>query len=127
MKHKIFDTHPSLEKVFVTSDEEVFYQESDAKNHAKGLQKKTVETVYNPDHITVEDHEDLGEETGIDQDLKERLIAFDPEGTNAYNEGKALVKDLGIETQSNSKVDILAALAAAKESLDKEATNGAND
>jgi len=43
----IFENHPNLEKCFSTSDGEHFYNENDAKNHAKSLEDKTVEPVYN--------------------------------------------------------------------------------
>ncbi len=50
----------------------------------------------------------------------EALKAFDAE-TASYEEGKALVKALAIETSSNTKVDIFAALEVAKTNLQKQA------
>ena len=50
-----WNEHPNLELVYLTSDGEKFYQENDAKNHAKTLENKSVETVYNPSHLAVND------------------------------------------------------------------------
>lgn len=50
----------------------------------------------------------------------EALKAFDSE-TASYEEGKALVKALSIETPSNTKVDIFAALELAKTNLQNQA------
>lgn len=47
MKNSIFKQNPNLEKVFGTADGEFFYGESDAKNHAKSLEDKTIEIVLN--------------------------------------------------------------------------------
>ena len=50
----------------------------------------------------------------------EALKAFDSE-TASYEEGKALVKALALETPSNTKVDIFAALEVAKTNLQNQA------
>lgn len=50
----------------------------------------------------------------------EALKAFDSE-KSSYEEGKALVKALAIETPSNTKVDIFAALEVAKTNLQNQA------
>ena len=68
MSHEIFETNPNLEKVHVTSDNTPFYQENDAKNHAKSLKDKTVETVYNEKFLEVVGTEEL---TGEDKELAE--------------------------------------------------------
>ena len=57
--HKIFESNPQLKKVYVTSDGTPFYQENDAKNHAKTLEDKTVEPLYNELELTVVDEEEL--------------------------------------------------------------------
>lgn len=56
--NKIFEQNPQLQVVFVTSDGTPFYNEGDAKNHGKSLENKSVETVYNPNHLQVVDSED---------------------------------------------------------------------
>lgn len=53
MKHKIFESNPQLKQVHVTADGECFYNDSDAKMHAKSLEDKKVELVLNPDHLEV--------------------------------------------------------------------------
>lgn len=58
---KVFEQNPSLEKVYCTSDGTPFYQENDAKNHAKTLDNKAVETVYNESLLEVVDSEELSD------------------------------------------------------------------
>jgi hypothetical protein len=63
-KHNIFETNPNLKEVHMTSDGEAFYNDNDAKMHAKSLEDKTVELVVNPSQlevITDEDDEDFAE------------------------------------------------------------------
>lgn len=57
--HEIFKSNPQLKKVYVTSDDTAFYQETDAKNHAKTLENKTVEPLFNELELTVVDEEEL--------------------------------------------------------------------
>lgn len=137
MSHEIFQTNPNLEKVHVTSDNTPFYQENDAKNHAKNLKDKSVETVYNPKSLEVVESEELSKE---DQELAEfeaaekakeeqeaaaekeadakaklaeSLLAFDPE-TTKYPEAVKLFKALGLEAENEKKDTIYPLLAAAK-------------
>ena len=61
----IFYQNPNLKMVYVTSDEQAFYHEHDAKNHAKTLDDKSVEPLYNPhisDEFNIEDEEDFFDE-----------------------------------------------------------------
>ena len=60
--HTIFESNPNLKKAFITSDGTPFYQENDAKNHAKTLEDKSVEPVYNEKELQVNDAEDLSDE-----------------------------------------------------------------
>lgn len=62
-KHEIFESNPELKEVHMTSDGQSFFKESDAKNHAKTLQDKTVELVVNPS-----DYENLLDDLEEDQD-----------------------------------------------------------
>lgn len=66
--HPVFETHPQLEKCFVTSDAEAFYQENDAKNHSKTLKDKTVETVYNEKFLDVVDAEDVSDDFDFEEE-----------------------------------------------------------
>jgi hypothetical protein len=52
-KPEIFKTNPNLKEVHMTSDGQAFYNDNDAKMHAKSLEDKKVELVLNPDHIEV--------------------------------------------------------------------------
>ena len=120
--HEIFKTHPDLEKVFVTSDNEPFYQENDAKNHGKTLKDTKVETIFNPKTLNVESAEVL---TKDDQEMAEflaqekanevkaALAEFDPEVTN-YQEAVKLFKALGLKAENEKKDTIYPLLADAK-------------
>jgi hypothetical protein len=57
--HTIFESNPDLKKAYITADGTPFYQETDAKNHAKTLKDKSVETVYNEKELQVVDADDL--------------------------------------------------------------------
>lgn len=51
MKTKIFESNPNLKEVHMTSDGQCFYNDNDAKMHAKTLEDKAVELVMNPKFI----------------------------------------------------------------------------
>lgn len=136
--HEIFKSNPQLKKVFVTSDDTAFYQETDAKNHAKTLEDKTVEPIFNELELTVVDEEELtaeqiemaefeaqekvkADEALAASQLEERqnqaklaLEAFDPETTD-YQTAVKLFADLGLESDSKKKDVIYPLLAQAKE------------
>lgn len=59
----VFKTHPKLKSYHKTSDGTPFFQESDAKTHAKGLKDKTIETVVNTDLIEVVVDDEAGTDT----------------------------------------------------------------
>ena len=48
MSNDIFNNYPTLQVYFKTADGQAFFQESDAKNHAKTLENKKVEAVERP-------------------------------------------------------------------------------
>lgn len=134
MKNEIFKQHPQLEKVFVTSDEQAFYQETDAKNHAKSLKEKKVETVYNKQFLEVVGEEELDpedeelkafeaaeKEAAAKAELAKSLAEFDPAVTK-YPEAMKLFKALGLEAENEKKDTIFPLLVAAKASA-QEGTN----
>jgi hypothetical protein len=134
MSHEIFEIHTDLEKVYVTSDNTPFYQENDAKNHAKSLKNKAVETVFNPKTFeVVESEEATAEDTEQAEfeaaeklaearaELAKSLLAFDPE-TTKYPEAVKLFKALGLDAENEKKDTIYPLLIAAKTS----AQEGAN-
>ena len=136
--HEIFKSNPQLKKVFVTSDDTAFYQETDAKNHAKTLEDKTVEPIFNELELTVVDEEELtaeqlemaefeaqekikADEALAAAQVEERqnraklaLEAFDPETTD-YQTAVKLFADLGLDSESKKKDVIYPLLAEAKE------------
>jgi hypothetical protein len=111
-----FDRHPSSNECHITSDGRVFHTIGSAQGFANGLKDNKIES-YKRSDSDVKNIEvnDSIEETG--ENNKEALKAFDS-ATAQYEEGKALAKALGIETPSNSKADIFAALDAAKANLE---------
>jgi hypothetical protein len=127
---EIFNTNPKLEKCFKTSDGEHFYNESDAKNHAKSLENKHVEKLVNPEFISqqadqnqdesLEGNEDA--ELDGDEDLKQsEKMVQDLENlelsTNNYQEMKRLVKSLGIEVADNKAETLISAINEYKSKL----------
>ena len=128
MKNEIFKQHPNLEKVYVTSDGTAFYQENDAKNHAKSLKDKTVEIVYNENLLEVVDSEELDpedeemkafeaaeKEAAAKAELAKSLADFDPEVTK-YPEALKLFKALGLVSENEKKDTIYPLIVAAKTS-----------
>lgn len=128
----VFKQNPSLEKVYCTSDGTPFYQENDAKNHAKTLDNKTVETVYNESLLEVVDSEELSkedqelaefeaeekakeEQAAAKAELSKSLADFDTE-TTKYPEALKLFKALGLEAENEKKDTIYPLLAASKAS-----------
>src|SRR3970040_2131447 len=113
--HKIFETNPDLKKAYITSDGTPFYQETDAKNHAKTLKDKSVEPVFNEKELQVVDEEELtdadremaefeaAEKLKADQaELAKSLAEFDPAVTK-YHEALKLFKALGLEAENEKK------------------------
>lgn len=141
--NKIFKTNPGLKEAHRTSDGQFFYQETDAKNHAKTLTDKTVEHVVNELEMEVIDDEELtpeqiemaafeaAEKVKADEAAlaaaaefrmnlaKESLEAFDPE-TADYQVAVKLFNDLGLESESLKKSVIYPLLAQAKEAQSQQ-------
>lgn len=125
---EVFEQNPNLEKVYATSDGECFYNDNDAKNHAKKLDVKTVEIVYNENILEVIDEEELTDadkemaefeaaekEKAAQAEIAKSLADFDPEPTK-YPEGLKLFKALGLEAENEKKDTIYPLLVAAKAS-----------
>lgn len=143
--HKIFESNPDLKKAYITSDGTPFYQENDAKNHAKSLKDKTVEPVYNEKELQVVDEQDLSDEdkemaefeaaeklkadqaaadqkeTEAKAELAKSLKEFDPE-TTKYPDAVKLFKALGLEAE-NFKQDTIFPLLVAEKAKTQEGTN----
>lgn len=116
-----FDRHPSSNECHITSDGRVFHTIGTAQGFANGLKNNKIESYkrgdLNVENIDVNDPKEETGDTGANNENLEALRAFDSEKTS-YESGKALVKALGIETSSNSKADIFAALETAKANLE---------
>jgi hypothetical protein len=106
----IFENHPNLEKCFSTSDGEHFYNENDAKNHAKSLEDKVVEPVYNPtflgDASSTEESEKMAQELEETELVKEN-----------YKQLKVLVKYFEIETADQKAETLIKALEEYKSKI----------
>lgn len=83
MKTKIFESNPNLKEVHMTSDGQCFYNDNDAKMHAKTLEDKAVELVMNPTFlidIEVVDEEKLdggsGDAPALEDMTKAELVQF---------------------------------------------------
>ena len=118
----IFENHPNLEKCFSTSDGEHFYNENDAKNHAKSLEDKVVEPVYNPKFLGDASSNDVA-----DEDLKAKAfeesekMAKELEETElikqSYKQLKVLVKYFKIETADKKAETLIQALEEYKSKI----------
>lgn len=66
--HKIFESNPNLKEVHMTSDGESFYNDNDAKAHAKTLKDKSVELVVNASliEVTTDDIDDEYFDAGLE-------------------------------------------------------------
>jgi hypothetical protein len=128
----VFKQNPKLEKYYGTSDGEAFYNENDAKNHAKNLDVKTVETVFNELFLEVIKDEELSEEEkealrleaeekekAAKAELEKSLLEFDAESTK-YNDALKLFQALGLTAESNKK-DIIYPILLAEQAKVKEA------
>jgi len=79
--HEIFKTNPNLKEVHMTSDGQAFYNDNDAKMHAKTLEKKEVELVLNSKFlvdIEVDEEEELEtvDEPKLEDLTKSELVDF---------------------------------------------------
>ena len=102
MKNEVFEANPLLKQVYTTSDGENFYQENDAKNHAKSLEDKAVETIYNPTHLEVVGEEVVSDETS---EMENFLAQEKLEAENAAKEAEAQAL---LEAEKSEKpVDLL--------------------
>jgi hypothetical protein len=116
---EIFNTNPKLEKCFKTSDGEHFYNESDAKNHAKSLEDKHVEKLVNPEFISQQadqnqdesllDGDEIPSEMDKNNAMAEAISNLEL-STNNYQEMKRLVKHFGIEVADNKAETLISAL-----------------
>jgi ABC-type uncharacterized transport system auxiliary subunit len=118
----IFETHPNLEKCFSTSDGEHFYNENDAKNHAKSLEDNTVEPVYNAAFLADATISNLSEEDleakAFEESEKMAKELKDTELVKRnYQKMKSLVKYFEIEVANQSADTLIKALEEYKSKI----------
>jgi hypothetical protein len=104
MKNEIFESNPQLKEVHVTADGQCFYNDNDAKLHAKSLEDKKVELVLNPDHLEV-----VGEE--IEEASKEEATT-EALGTEESQKDAAITDALGAEEGPKDAGTTYASLAS---------------
>lgn len=120
-------------RYYTTSDGTPFYTENDAQNHARTLEDKTVtppsQTVANMEVVGASTVTGTNKQKPEGDQLKTKgpkldepftLAAFNADAENAYEAGKALVKQLGLKPKTNKKADVFAAVATAKKAEAKQ-------
>lgn len=68
--NQVFKTHPKLDKVFITSDNNVFAEHMWANSHANGLYNKDIKIVERVEDVNLEEGLDQGDEE-FDEESKE--------------------------------------------------------
>ena len=106
MKNEIFESNPQLKEVHVTSDGQCFYNDNDAKLHAKSLKDKKVELVLNPDHLEV-----VGEE------IEETMNAIPAKADGSVN----ILSSTEEATKEEGTTDAPATEEASKEEVNTDA------
>ena len=123
----LFAHNPHDKSFFMTSDDQAFRQEGDARNHAKTLEDKEIETVKNPGksapaestELSDEDKAALAEKAALAQAAKEEKAAKDAAALAAKAEKDALVvrytELFGKAPAKNIGLDVLKSKIAEKE------------
>ena len=104
-----FERHEISDECYVTADGRVFHNSGSAISFAETLSDKEVERFT---RVQVEKQsEPLVDDFQKFKEAVIKLNAFDTE-TATYEDAKALVKELGLETATQSKVDLFAAIVS---------------
>lgn len=118
-----FDRHKESQECHITSDGRVFHSKGTADSFANTLKDNTVSSFTRKQVEAKEDAPATDSQEPGKDDAKvaalESLKNFDA-ATATYDEAKALVKALALETPSQSKVDLFAAIEAQKEIINTE-------
>lgn len=130
-KHEIFETNPNLKEVHITSDGQAFYNDNDAKMHAKTLEDKKVELVLNPKFLTdieVIDDEDLSgsDEPKLEDKTKAELVEYAKENFGLELDAKKNTHAqllIAIDVKSKEVAEVLEVPAATLEVVKETATN----
>jgi hypothetical protein len=115
-----FSRHQN-DECHITSDGRVFHTIGSAQSFAAGLKDATIDSFKRTDFEkqTSEDSQD----GSSDEDTKilalEALKTFDS-ATATYEDAKALVNSLALETQSKKKEDLFASIEAFKKTINLE-------
>lgn len=115
-----FSRHLSSNECHITSDGRVFHSKGTADGFANGLKDNTVDS-YTRAQIEAPAVEDLEDDTSGEEKVQalEALKNYDAT-TAEYSETKALVKALGLETENQKEVTLVAALEAYKVVINTE-------
>ncbi len=112
---KIFEQHPKLVEYFKTSDGTAFFTESDAKNHAKGLENKAVLSVKNPKLVDVA-HEEVTQDDTTDAENQAKADA-----AAKVAEADAKADAVAKVAEADAKADATAKVAEADAKADAAA------
>lgn len=99
-----FDRHPLSNECHITSDGRVFHNSGAAQGYATNLKDREIEKF---------ERDQKKQDDNTSDDAVITLVDFDPEVTT-YAQAKALVKELKLETPSQSKDDLFKALTEEK-------------
>lgn len=105
-----FDRHPSSDSCHITSDGRVFHNAGAANGYATALKDNKVES-FTRDGKKAEEVDVKGATV---ENPVIALADFNAE-TTTYEQGKALLAQLGLKAEGNKKAAVFAALTAAQE------------
>lgn len=108
MKNEIFQANPKLDCYFKTSDGESFFTENAAKDHARSLTEKTVETLHRFDYV--EPNEEVVEPSEpIASEMK--IVSDDTQNTSEPVEPVVTTEPVADLTGTEQKTESVEAVA----------------
>jgi hypothetical protein len=108
-----FSRHLSSNECHITSDGRVFHSKGTAEGFANGLKDNKVSTYNRSEVEDPKSETSSGDDSTIKIQALELLKSFDAVSAT-YPEIKALVKDLGLQSPTQGKEDLLATIEAFK-------------
>lgn len=117
-----FDRHQSSNECYITSDGRVFHTLGAAQSFAAGLKDNKLASYKRAELETPKDEapkDEAPKDEATKVEALETLKTFDTAAAG-YEDIKALAKALNLESPSNSKVDLIAAIEAQKAIINTE-------
>lgn len=122
--NEIFKNHPELEKYYETSDGTAFYNESNARNHARTLEDKTVKAVNRETEKkepVKKEQKDKGEKPSPFAAAKLRIEAINE--LNTVEEVEQALSEETAKTVLKAGAERIAALKAEEALNNEDGTN----